>query len=72
MSRSHSEARSTSAATRVAAESHRFVIEYFGSDGRRLGPIPVEPDFQAAREWAYFGGMRRGLLPAAPEPGPEA
>ncbi|MBW2270515.1 MAG: hypothetical protein JRH16_18270 [Deltaproteobacteria bacterium] len=50
------------APVRSAGGSHHFVIEYYTLEGRRLGPVPVEPDFQPAREWAWLEGVRRGLL----------
>ena len=52
-------------------ESYRFALEHFAADGRRLGKAPVAPDFQPAREWAYFAAVRRGELPlvAAPADG---
>ena len=47
---------------------HRFALEFLTHDGHRLGPVSVAPDFQAAREWAYFTGVRRGLLPPVTAP----
>lgn len=42
--------------------SYRYAIDYFREDGSRLGPVAIEPDWQPAREWACFQGMRRGAL----------
>ena len=42
--------------------SHRFAIEVSDETGRRLGQQAVVPDFQAAREDAYFAAVRRGLV----------
>jgi hypothetical protein len=43
------------------ADSYRYAIEYFKRDGTYLGPILIQPDFQPAKDWAYFMGMRIGL-----------
>jgi proteasome lid subunit RPN8/RPN11 len=42
---------------------YRFAIDYYTPQGRALGPVAVEPDWQPAREWARFEAMRKGLLP---------
>ncbi len=47
----------------AVADAYRFVIDYVKTSGERLGPVAVEPDFQAAKEWAAFTAMRRGALP---------
>lgn len=55
---------------RIATETlqteapHRYAIDYFKRDGTHLGPIPIEPDFQTAKDWTYFIGVRGGKLPA--------
>lgn len=49
-------------------QSYRFALEHFAPDGRSLGLTPVAPDFQPAREWAYFAAVRRGALPLATAP----
>jgi hypothetical protein len=43
---------------------HRYAIEYAREDGRPLGSLAVEPDFQPALEWTYFVGVRRGFAAA--------
>ncbi len=47
----------------MTQHEYRFAIDYYTEQGRALGPVAVEPDWQPAREWARFTGMRRGLLP---------
>jgi hypothetical protein len=47
-----------------AEGSHRYAIDYYKQDGTHLGPITIEPDFQTARDWTYFLGMRSGRLAA--------
>lgn len=42
---------------------YRFALDYYDAEGRRVGIVPVDPDWQPAREWAWFEGMRRGQLP---------
>lgn len=44
--------------------SHRYAIDYSRQDGSHLGAVPITPDFQSARDWTYFIGVRRGQLPA--------
>jgi len=44
--------------------SHRYAIDFFKLDGTHLGPVLIEPDFQTAKDWAYFMGVRSGRLPA--------
>ncbi len=43
---------------------YRYTIRYSALDGRALGAIAVEPDFEPACAWAEFQGIRRGALPA--------
>ena len=43
---------------------YQFAIELFAPDGRRLGQVPVAPDWEPALESAAFAGIRRGRLPA--------
>jgi proteasome lid subunit RPN8/RPN11 len=47
----------------MTQHEYRFAIDYYTEHGRALGPVAVEPDWQPAREWARFTGMRQGLLP---------
>jgi hypothetical protein len=49
-------------------QGHRFALEHFAPDGRSLGQALVEPDFQPARECAYFAAVRRGALPLVTAP----
>lgn len=63
MSRNAENTPSTSGISR-AEGSYRYAIDYFKEDGTHLGLISIEPDFQAAKDWAYFTGMRSGRLPA--------
>jgi proteasome lid subunit RPN8/RPN11 len=63
MSSNAENTRPTTAAISCAEGSHRYAIDYFKQDGSHLGPISIEPDFQAAKDWAYFTGMRSGRLP---------
>jgi proteasome lid subunit RPN8/RPN11 len=44
--------------------AYRYALELFAEDGRLLGQVPVDPDWEAALEWAAFAAVRRGLLPA--------
>jgi hypothetical protein len=46
------------------ADDYRYIIEYFGDDGARLGTVAAEPDWGPVLECAQFLGIRRGLLPA--------
>lgn len=48
--------------------TYRYAIEHFTRDGRSLGQALVLPDFQPAREWAYFAAVRRGELPLVTAP----
>jgi hypothetical protein len=63
-SRSIRETGADAVRTTRAENSFRYAIDYYKVDGEHLGPISIEPDFQSAREWAYFEGMRSGQLPA--------
>jgi proteasome lid subunit RPN8/RPN11 len=47
---------------------YRFALDYSAPDGRHLGALSVEPDWQPALSWAYLAGMREGLLPAVVAP----
>jgi proteasome lid subunit RPN8/RPN11 len=42
--------------------SHRYAIEFRTADDERLSLVSIEPDFQAACEWAQFIGQRDGQL----------
>ena len=42
-------------------DTYRYAIDCYTADGRPLGQVGVEPDFQPAREWALFDAARRGL-----------
>lgn len=42
---------------------YRYAIDYFTQDGKRLGSLPVEPDWGPARECAHFLAIRRGIVP---------
>ncbi|MBN1421529.1 MAG: Mov34/MPN/PAD-1 family protein [Planctomycetes bacterium] len=43
----------------------RYFLHLFKQDGQRLGAWPAEVDWEPAKEWALWQGMRRGELPAA-------
>ena len=64
MSRNVDKTGSVEAALSRAEGTHRYAIDYYKEDGAHLGPISIEPDFQAAKDWTYFTGMRSGRLPA--------
>lgn len=42
---------------------YQYAIDYYSQDGRRLGSLPVEPDWGPARECAQFLAIRRGIVP---------
>ncbi len=44
-------------------KEYRLVLELLKEDGNRLGQVSVEIDWEPAREWTRFLGIRRGLLP---------
>src|SRR5262245_21241186 len=50
------------------APHYRYALEHYGRDGRLLGQTPVMPDFEPAREWAYFEAVRRGGRPLLTAP----
>ncbi len=43
---------------------YHYVIELFRNDGAPLGRVPVTPDWEPAREWTHFLGVRRGDMAA--------
>jgi hypothetical protein len=43
---------------------HRIVLDMRSDDGRRLGQLPIEPDWIPALECATFEGVRQGRFPA--------
>jgi hypothetical protein len=47
----------------MLTKEYRLVFEFSGEDGTRLGQISVEIDWEPAREWTRFLGIRRGLIP---------
>jgi proteasome lid subunit RPN8/RPN11 len=51
---------------------HRYVAEASSREGRRLGELPLTPDFTPAGEWSHLQGVRRGVLPALAHHGPGA
>lgn len=42
---------------------HKIIFEFLKENGSRLGQVSVEIDWQPAREYTRFLGIRRGLLP---------
>jgi hypothetical protein len=58
----HERTASSASAFTHAEGSHRYAIDYYKEDGTHLGPISIEPDFQAACDWTDFMGMRSGRL----------
>jgi len=47
----------------MLAKEYKLVLELSREDGTRLGQVGVEIDWEPAREWTRFQGIRRGLLP---------
>jgi hypothetical protein len=47
----------------MLAKEYKLVFEFLKEDGTRLGQVSVEIDWEPAREWTRFLGIRRGLLP---------
>jgi hypothetical protein len=45
--------------------AHRVILELFRQDKSPLGRASVEVDWEPAREWTRFCGVRRGRLPLA-------
>ncbi len=43
---------------------YQYVIELFRTDGTPLGRVHVSPDWEPAREWTHFLGVRRGDIAA--------
>lgn len=64
MSREERLSENTAPALLHADGSHRYAIDYTRQDGTHLGAVPIIPDFQTARDWTSFMGVRRGQLPA--------
>ena len=63
MSREERPSENTAPPLSHADGSHRYAIDYMRQDGTPLGAVPIIPDFQTARDWTYFMGVRRGQLP---------
>ena len=42
---------------------YQYAIDYFSQEGKRLGSLPVEPDWGPARECAQFLAIRKGIVP---------
>ncbi len=42
---------------------YKIVFEFLKENGTRVGQVGVEIDWEPAREWTRFLGIRRGLLP---------
>ncbi len=47
----------------MLANEFKIVLELLKEDGTRLGQASVAIDWEPAREWTRFLGIRRGLLP---------
>jgi hypothetical protein len=47
----------------MLASEYKLVIELLRENGARLGQMSVKIDWEPAREWTRFLGIRRGLLP---------
>jgi hypothetical protein len=47
----------------MLTKEYRLVFEFSREDGTRLGHVSVEIDWEPAREWTRFLGIRRGLIP---------
>jgi hypothetical protein len=45
-------------------DHYRYEVELIADDGRVLGAVPAEPDWEPALECAAFSAVRRGRLPA--------
>ena len=43
----------------------RYIIELFAEDGAPLGPVPLPVDWEPARQWTWWRGVRDGGLPPA-------
>lgn len=46
----------------MLSKEYKLVLELLKEDGTRLGQVRVEIDWEPAREWTRFLGIRRGLL----------
>ncbi len=47
----------------MAEEQYRYVISLFKDEGAAVGDWVVAPDFDPAREWASWVGVRKGRIP---------
>jgi hypothetical protein len=47
----------------MLAREYKIVFEFFKENGARVGQVGAEIDWEPAREWTRFLGVRRGLLP---------
>jgi hypothetical protein len=47
----------------MSVVEYQYAIDYFSLDGERRGSLPVEPDWDPARECAQFLAIRRGIVP---------
>jgi hypothetical protein len=41
---------------------YQYAIEYSSQEGERLGSVPIEPDWDPARECAQFRAIRSGII----------
>ncbi len=46
----------------MSAQHHRYAMEFYNRDRRRLGQLPMETDFTPALEWTWLQGLRRGQM----------
>ena len=49
----------------MLANPYQYALEMFNDDGTPLGQVPVDVDWEPAREWTRFLAIRRGELPVA-------
>ena len=47
----------------MSEAGYQYAIDYFTQEGKRLGSVPVDPDWGPARECAQFLAIRRGIVP---------
>lgn len=43
--------------------TYKYILELVGGDGRTIGEVPIDPDWEPALEWAAFDALRRGRVP---------